>query len=135
MSTMIILTDTQVVELNNRIGQIQRLIESAQVIKSGGTVQPKAVTEAATPKPIVAKKVRKARRKRVELKEGQVIEIKRRLAAGNESAQRIANDYGVHVTTVNLIKYGKTWKNVQVPASFSCCMTCSSKAAIRLVAC
>lgn len=113
---MIILTDTQVVELNNRIGQIQRLIESAQVIKSGGTVQPKAVTEAATPKPIVAKKVRKARRKRVELKEGQVIEIKRRLAAGNESAQRIANDYGVHVTTVNLIKYGKTWKNVQVPA-------------------
>jgi hypothetical protein len=34
MSTMIILTDAQVVELNNRIGQIQRLIESAQVYHS-----------------------------------------------------------------------------------------------------
>jgi hypothetical protein len=47
---MIILTDSQVLELNNRIGQIQRLIESAQVIK-GGTAQPKAVTDTATPTP------------------------------------------------------------------------------------
>ena len=81
---MIILTDSQVIELNNRIGQIQRLIESAQIIKAGGTVQPKAVTEAATPRPIVARKARKTRR-HVSLHERQVIEIKRRLAAGGES--------------------------------------------------
>ena len=113
---MIILTDSQVIELNNRIGQIQRLIESAQIIKAGGSVQPKAVTEAATPKPIVARKARRARASRVGLREHQVVEIKRRLAAGGESCQKIANDYGVHVTTVNAIKNNKIWKAVQVPA-------------------
>jgi len=112
---MIILTDSQVLELNNRIGQIQRLIESAQVIK-GGTAQPKAVTEAATPKPVVARKARRMRARRVGLREHQVIEIKQRLAAGGESCQKIANDYGVHVTTVNAIKNNKIWKTVQVPA-------------------
>ena len=50
------------------------------------------------------------------LNASQVAEIKKRLAAGNESAAKISRDYGVHVTTVNLIKYGKTWKDVQVPA-------------------
>ena len=110
---MIILTDSQLVELTNRIGQIQRLIESAQVIKAT-PAQPKTVTEATEPKTVVKK--RKSRARRVMLNAGQVGEIKRRLAAGNESAAKIARDYGVHVTTVNLIKYGKTWKSVQVPA-------------------
>lgn len=112
---MIILTDSQVLELNNRIGQIQRLIDSAQVIK-GGSAQPKAVTESDAPKPIIARRARKARSRRAALREDQVIEIKRRLAAGGESCQRIANDYGVHVTTVNAIKNNKIWKAVQVPA-------------------
>jgi hypothetical protein len=115
MDSMIILTDSQVVELNNRIGQIQRLIESAQVIKAGGAAQPKAVTEHNQPNTLTSKR-RKAQRKRGALNPEKVADIKRRLAAGGESAQKIANDYGVHVTTVNLIKYGKTWKDVQVPA-------------------
>lgn len=115
MDPMIILTDSQVIELNNRIGQIQRLLESAQVIKAGNAAQPKAVTEHDQPATITSKR-RKAKRKRGALDAAKVIEIKRRLATGNESAQKIANDYGVHVTTVNLIKYGKTWKNVQLPA-------------------
>lgn len=115
MQDMIILTDPQVIELNNCIGQIQRLLKSAQVIKAGGAAQPKAVTESIEPPSIVGKS-RKARRKRGALNEQKVAQIKARLAAGGESAQRIANDYGVHVTTVNLIKYGKTWKNVQASA-------------------
>lgn len=115
MSTMIILTDSQLVELNNRLGQIQRLIETAQVIKAGGVAQPKAVTDSVETPSIVGKP-RKAKRKRGALNEQKVAEIKARLAAGGESAQKIANDYGVHVTTVNLIKYGKTWKNVQASA-------------------
>ena len=114
-TTMIILTDSQIVELNNRISQIQRLIESAQVIKSGGAAQPKAVTEAVE-KPSIVSQRRKAKRKRGALNEQQVAQIKGRLASGDESAQKIANEYGVHVTTVNLIKYGKTWKNVQASA-------------------
>lgn len=113
MDSMIILTDSQVVELNNRIGQIQRLIESAQVIKAAGAAQPKAVTEHDQPTALTSKR-RKAKRKRGALNAEKVADIKRRLAAGGESAQKIANDYGVHVTTVNLIKYGKTWKNVQL---------------------
>jgi transcriptional regulator with PAS, ATPase and Fis domain len=110
MSTMIILTDSQIVELNNRIGQIQRLIESAQVIKAGGTPQPAAITEA-KPKP---KGRRRARR--TLLNEAKVVEIKQRLAAGNESAARIAKSFGVHVSTVNNIKYGKNWSHIKVPA-------------------
>lgn len=115
MQPMIILTDSQVIELNNRIGQIQRLLESAQVIRAGGAAQPKAITETDGTPSIVGKR-RKAKRKRGALNAEKVAEIKTRLASGNESAQRIANDYGVHVTTVNLIKYGKTWKNVQASA-------------------
>lgn len=112
---MIILTESQLLELNQCINEIQSLIESGQQIKTGNVVQPKAVTKHDQPTTLTSKR-RKPRRKRVALNEAKVIEIKQRLAAGNESAQKIANAYGVHVTTVNLIKYGKTWKDVQVPA-------------------
>ena len=111
MSTMIILTDSQVVELNNRIGQIQRLIESAQIIKAGGNSQPTAVTEVKQ-KPVSGK--RRARRNL--LNEAKVIEIKQRLAAGNESSAKIAKSFGVHVSTVNNIKYGKNWAHIKVAA-------------------
>jgi len=113
MSTMIILTDAQVVELNNRIGQIQRLIESAQVIKASGAPQPAAVTEA---RPKAAKTGVTRRRRRTLLNEAKVVEIKTRLAAGNESAARIAKSFGVHISTVNNIKYGKNWAHIKVPA-------------------
>jgi len=112
MSAMIILTDSQIVELNNRIGQIQRLIESAQVIKAGSTPQPAAITEA---KPKAAKIGATRRRRRTLLNEAKVIEIKQRLAAGNESAARIAKSFGVHISTVNNIKYGKNWGHIKVP--------------------
>ena len=115
MSAMIILTESQLLDLNQCINEIQSLIQSGQVIKTGSAAQPKAVTQHDQPTTLTSKR-RKPKRKRVALTEAKVVEIKRRLAAGNESAQRIANDYGVHVTTVNLIKYGKTWKDVQVPA-------------------
>lgn len=112
---MIILTDSQLVELNNRIGQIQRIIETAQVIKAT-PAQPKTVTEqvATTPKTIT--KGRKARHARTLLTIDQVIEIKRQLTAGNKTSAQIARDFKIHITTLNLIKRGKTWKDVQVPA-------------------
>jgi transcriptional regulator with PAS, ATPase and Fis domain len=112
MSTMIILTDSQVVELNNRIGQIQRLIENAQIIKAGGAAQPAAVTEA---KPKAVKSTVTRRRRRASLNEAKVVEIKQRLAAGNESAAKIAQSFGVHVSTVNNIKYGKNWSHIKAP--------------------
>ena len=94
---MIILTDSQILELNNRIGQIQRLIESAQVIKAGSTPQPAAVTTA-KPKPKSAKR----RARRTLLNEAKVVEIKQRLAS-KEPATKIAKAFGVHVSTVNNI--------------------------------
>ena len=46
------------------------------------------------------------------LDEAKVLEIKRQLAAGGKSVAKIAKEFGVHSTTVNCIKWGKTWKHV-----------------------
>ena len=46
------------------------------------------------------------------LTEPKVLEIKRQLAAGGKSVAKIAQEFGVHATTVNCIKWNKTWKHV-----------------------
>ena len=59
-------------------------------------------------------KTRKSKRHaKANLTERKVLEIKKRLAAG-ERAAAICTDYNVHVTTINAIKYGKTWNHVQL---------------------
>ena len=60
------------------------------------------------------KSSRKGRRGVAVLTESKVLEIKRQLAAGGKTVAAIAKDFGVHVTTINCIKWGKTWKNVQL---------------------
>jgi len=60
------------------------------------------------------KSSRKGRRGVAVLTEAKVLEIKRQLADGGKSVAKIARDFGVHVTTINCIKWGKTWKNVQL---------------------
>ena len=60
------------------------------------------------------KSSRKGKRGVSVLTEPKVLEIKRLLAAGDKSVAKIAREYGVHVTTINCIKWGKTWKNVQL---------------------
>jgi len=60
------------------------------------------------------KSSRKGKRGVAVLNEGKVLEIKRQLAAGGKSVAAIARDFGVHITTINCIKWGKTWKNVQL---------------------
>lgn len=58
-------------------------------------------------------KTRKSSRKsRAALTEKKVLEIKRQLAAGGKSVAKIARDFGVHSTTINCIKWNKTWKHV-----------------------
>ena len=57
---------------------------------------------------------RKGRRGVSVLNETKVLEIKRQLQAGGKSVAKIAKEFGVHVTTVNCIKAGKTWKHVQL---------------------
>ena len=60
------------------------------------------------------KSSRKGRRGVAVLTEAKVLEIKRQLADGGKSVAKIAKEFGVHVTTINCIKWGKTWKNVQL---------------------
>ena len=58
-------------------------------------------------------KTRKSSRKsRAALTEKKVLEIKRQLAAGGKSVAKIAKEFGVHSTTINCIKWEKTWKHV-----------------------
>ena len=58
-------------------------------------------------------KTRKSSRKaRAALTEKKVLEIKRQLQAGGKSVAKIAREFGVHSTTINCIKWGKTWKHV-----------------------
>jgi hypothetical protein len=62
-------------------------------------------------------KTRKSRRKtRAALTETMVVEIKRQLAAGGKSVVKIAKEFGVHPTTINCIKWNKTWKHVAYQA-------------------
>ena len=60
------------------------------------------------------KSSRKGRRGVSVLNDAKVLEIKRQLAAGGKSVAKIASEFGVHATTVNCIKWGKTWKHVQL---------------------
>jgi hypothetical protein len=56
---------------------------------------------------------RKGRRGMQALNAKKALDIKRQLAAG-VSATQLARQYGVHVTTINCIKTGKTWKHVSL---------------------
>lgn len=60
------------------------------------------------------KSSRKGQRGVSVLTEPKVLEIKRQLAAGGKSVASIARDFGVHITTINCIKWGKTWKHVSI---------------------
>jgi hypothetical protein len=60
------------------------------------------------------KSSRKGKRGVAVLTEAKVLEIKRQLADGGKTVAAIARDFGVHITTINCIKWGKTWKNVQL---------------------
>ena len=60
------------------------------------------------------KSSRKGKRGVAVLTEAKVLEIKRQLAAGGKTVGAIAREFGVHMTTINCIKWGKTWKHVQI---------------------
>jgi len=78
----------------------------------------KIVRATSVQKPKSQSKTRKSSRKGQRgvavLTEAKVLEIKRQLAAGGKSVAKIAREFGVHATTINCIKWNKTWKHVQV---------------------
>ena len=73
------------------------------------------VRTTAVQKPESQPKTRKSSRKaRAALTEKKVLEIKRQLQVGGKSVAKIAKEFGVHSTTINCIKWGKTWKHVSL---------------------
>ena len=106
-----ILSATQVRTLSDSIKTIQGILESSQTVNFDGPT-----TTVKAPAPIKQResqsKTHASRpRKYRALDMAQVIQIKTRLAAG-EGATAISRDYKVHLTTINAIKWGKTWKHV-----------------------
>jgi len=113
---MHILSDSQHKELTASIAAIQTLLaNSTNVVLDA----PAPAPAAAKPVNTVTNKVKARKAKRTGrgvsvLNEVKVLEIKRQLAAGGKSVAKIARDFGVHMTTINCIKSGKTWKHVQL---------------------
>lgn len=124
-----ILSDTEVSaiadfvkSITDQLGAIQGVLDASQTV----AFETPTATVAAPPPPKPPRKYqsqggsRKTHRKQREtLDTAQVLQIKRRLAAG-EGATAISRDYKVHLTTINAIKYGKTWKHVTLQQPESC---------------
>lgn len=125
-----ILSDTEVSAIadfvkaiTDQLGAIQGVLDASQTV---AFETPAAVVAAPPPPPKPPKKhrtqgtTRKSRRKQREaLNTVQVLQIKKRLAGG-EGATAISRDYKVHLTTINAIKQGRTWKHVTLQQPESC---------------
>lgn len=85
--------------------------QTVAITPTEGVVRTKAVRQSQSK---TRKSSRKGKRGVAVLTEPKVLEIKRQLAAGGKSVGKIAKEFGVHPTTINCIKWGKTWKNVQL---------------------
>jgi len=107
-------------EIGTALENLTQILEHAQTVavEVDAPVRQKVVRVSDTPKS--QRKTRKSRpgkRGVSVLNERKVAEIKRQLQAGGKSVAKIAAEFGVHVTTINCIKWGKTWKEVQPAAS------------------
>jgi len=104
-----------VTEIATAMDNITFIIGGAQTVHMDETaIAPSVLAPANTASVKSQPKTRKSKRHaKAILTEGKVLDIKRRLAAG-ERAALICRDYKVHVTTINAIKYGKTWNHVQL---------------------
>ena len=117
-----VFSDQEIHQLASSMTEVETALENITLIIGGAQVvtwdQPavtKSVLAPADSASIKSQpKTRKSKRHaRALLTERKVLDIKRRLAAG-ERASSICTDYKVHVTTINAIKYGKTWNHVQL---------------------
>ena len=119
---MHILSDQQFQQITNALEQAFVAINAAQHVeidlnKPKQTIPLPAGEELVRTKSVRQSqpKTRVSRRKaRASLTEKKVLEIKRQLQAGGKSVAKIAKEFGVHSTTINCIKWGKTWKHVSL---------------------
>jgi hypothetical protein len=117
-----LLSDREVHQLTSYVTEITAAMDNITFIIGGAqtvhmdeaAIAPTVLAPADTAPVKSQPKTRKSKRHaKAILTERKVLDIKRRLAAG-ERAAAICTDYKVHVTTINAIKYGKTWAHVQL---------------------
>ena len=110
---MHILSDSQHQELTHALKKVQAILDSSTSVvldsPAPTITKPTGKSQVKTPK-----SSRKGRRGVSVLNDAKVLDIKRQLATGGKSVAKIAKDFGVHITTINCIKWGKTWKHVQL---------------------
>lgn len=117
-----LLSDKEINQLHAHLTEMTSAIENLTYILGGAQtvaidvekpVRTLSVQAPATPKSQPkTRKSRPGKRGTAILTDKKVAEIKRQLKAGNKPATRIAKDFGVHFSTINAIKWGKTWKHV-----------------------
>jgi len=110
---MHILSDSQHLELTHALKKIQTILDSSTSVVLDNAA-PKIAKSTGKSQVKTPKSSHKGRRGVSVLTDAKVLEIKRQLAAGGKSVAKIAREYGVHITTINCIKWGKTWKHVQL---------------------
>lgn len=122
---MHILSDFQFIALQQNLDAIAEVLKTCQHVELDLTKPKQTISLPAGERVVrtnavqksesqskTRKSSRKGRRGVAVLNEAKVLEIKRQLAAGGKSVAKIAKEFGVHSTTVNCIKFGKTWKHV-----------------------
>lgn len=111
---MHILSDSQHLELLHALKKAQSILDGCTTVVLDGKPAPSIIKDVAKTPSTARKPKAKGKRGVSVLTESKVLEIKRQLAAGGKSAAKIAKEFGVHITTINCIKWGKTWKHVQL---------------------
>jgi hypothetical protein len=124
---MYILSEAQFDQINKALEAARFAVETCQHVSLDLTDPSKTVALPKLAKAPAAKKAesqvktrktsRKGRRGVSVLTDSKVMEIKRQLAAGGKSVGKIAKEFGVHPTTINCIKWNKTWKHIQLQQS------------------
>lgn len=116
-----LLSETEIKQLRSSLDAINTLLERAQTVNLQTEPRPsrKVVQVSDTPEsqPKTHVSRRKGKRGPSVLTAKKVAEIKRQLLAGGKSVAKIAKEFGVHSTTINCIKWGKTWKEVAPAAA------------------
>lgn len=124
---MYILSEAQFDQINKALEAARFAVETCQHVSLDLTDPSKTVALPKLAKAPASKKAesqvktrktsRKGRRGVSVLTDSKVMEIKRQLAAGGKSVGKIAKEFGVHPTTINCIKWNKTWKHIQLQQS------------------
>jgi hypothetical protein len=111
---MHILSDSQHTELTQTLTKLQTILGgSVSVSLDSKPASTPVVKTVAEPKAKAKTSRRTNKGRRNVLNESKVAIIKSRLAAG-ESAAKIARDFSVAANVVYSIKYGLTWKHVEL---------------------